>query len=228
MKKQIFKILIFSLILLIGIGAVNALDFNSTDIYRSSEQNNPISTYNESIEVLTVENENNNTLSANDNTTEVLSLENTKNNVISVNSENNVISLSNETNNVLTQTKEKSILSLHWSYYTKSKTQYKIFTLAKARMSTKLLKYSDYIPTTKNKIEWNQYKLYKKQNKNVKIQIRKSTLKVLKRAVKQHWHPYTEVWYRYKLSSKYCTCTYYQKYYRTYNYNPVLDKGWWD
>ena len=48
------------------------------------------------------------------------------------------------------------------------------------------------------------------------------------KAIKNHWHSYGDVYFRFHKSGKNIVYTYYQKAYRRYNYNWITNEEWWD
>lgn len=88
MNKILLKILISTLILLIGIGAVSAIEFNSTNETISFEQNNEISINENMCNITSAENNEEDVLSVIDDSDEVISLETNDNNFISINNNN--------------------------------------------------------------------------------------------------------------------------------------------
>ena len=248
MKKCILKILIVTLILLIGIGAVSAIEFNSTDEFMSVDQTNEISIDN-STETLAVEN-NDEVISVSENNTDVLSGE-SDNEVITV-SENSTRVLSSESNdsvisvsennsdvlNAESNSKEISVSNndlLSYSpfakdpQFTQSETEYKTFFLGKVKLYKKHLKFANgYKPSKKNKKAWKSYKSYKKSFKKSRKKFKKHAKKVIKNAKRNHWHGDGDVWFNYKKSGKYYVYYFYQDAYRTYKYNPLFNKGWWE
>ena len=250
MNKNILKVFIATIILLIGIGAVSAIDYNNTDDLTVIDEENTINVKENSEIVEAAHNENeslateNNakTTAVNENDSESLSAENNakttavnENNseVLTAESESEKLESVNTAREVLTVSSDDDKLSLLYhdspaSHYTQSKTQYKTFTLGKVKIPKKYKSILYKTPSKKNKKAWNLYKQFKKFEKKAMKKLKKSIIKVIKKAVKSHWHGYGDVKYKLKWSGNYYVLTFYQKAYRTYNYNPLLNKSWWD
>ena len=217
-------ILISTLILLMGIGAVSAMEHNSTDEFISVEQNDAISVMNDNNTVISVSGNDSDVLSAEGNNT-VISVSGNDSDVLSAENSNTVIAVSSD--NDLTGyspfAKEPQM--------TQHKTQYKTFYLGKMVFPKKYKKMALYgykIPSKKNKKAWKKHiayqKVYKKQFKLFK----KSATKVIKKIKANHWKGIGDIYYKIKVSGNRMIIRYYGDCYRTYNYNPLLNKGWWD
>jgi len=207
-----------------GIGAVSAIEHNSTDEFLSVEQSDEIS----------IIDNNNTVISVNENNAEVLSAEN-NNTVISVN-ENNAEVLSAENNNTVISVSNDDYLTSASPFAiepqgTQSQTQYKTLYLGKMKFLKKyknMALYGYEKPSKKDKKAWANHINYQKEYKKQLKQVRKTTKKAVKKAVKNHWHAMGDAYYKLKYSGKYVYILFYVDCYRTYNYNPLLNKGWWD
>ena len=218
MNKTILKILIGTLILLIGIGAVSAIEHNSTDEFLSAEQTDEISIMENNTEVIAVNEsntevlsaENNNTvISVNENNTEVLSAEN-NNTVISVCENNNtVISVSNDDDLTSDSSSETQPLG--------TQTEYKTVYLGKMKF---LKKYKKWVlkgykpPSKKNKKAWKNHITFQKAVKKQMKQFEKTMKKIVKKYQAQNWKFYEDPYYKIKYSSKYMYLRFYANCYR--------------
>ena len=156
-----------------------------------------------------------------DNNSDVLTVEN--NNVSIVACDNNSDVLTVENSN------ETLAISIPSSSTVQGFTNYKTFTLGTVKFPIKYLKFTNgYKPSKKNKKLWKQYKAYKKYNKKVVKKLAKQMKKVILKAIKNHWHSYGDVYFRFHKSGKNIVYTYYQKAYRRYNYNWITNEEWWD
>ena len=218
-------ILISTLILLMGIGAVSAMEHNSTDEFISVEQNDPISVMND---------DNNAVISVSENDGEVLSVE-SNNTVISVSGNDSDVLSAENSNTVIAVSSDNDLTGYSpfakEPQMTQHKTQYKTFYLGKMVFPKKYKKMALYgykIPSKKNKKAWKKHiayqKVYKKQFKLFK----KSATKVIKKIKANHWKGIGDIYYKIKVSGNRMIIRYYGDCYRTYNYNPLLNKGWWD
>ena len=218
-------ILISTLILLMGIGAVSAMEHNSTDEFISVEQNDPISVMND---------DNNTVISVSENDGEVLSVE-SNNTVISVSGNDSDVLSAENSNTVIAVSSDNDLTGYSpfakEPQMTQHKTQYKTFYLGKMVFPKKYKKMALYgykIPSKKNKKAWKKHiayqKVYKKQFKLFK----KSATKVIKKIKANHWKGIGDIYYKIKVSGNRMIIRYYGDCYRTYNYNPLLNKGWWD
>ena len=218
-------ILISTLILLMGIGAVSAMEHNSTDEFISVEQNDPISVMNDDNNtVISVSENSSEILSAEDNDT-VVSVSDNSSEILSVENSNTVVSVSNDDD--LTSyspfAKEPQM--------TQSKTQYKTLYLGKMKFLKKyknMALYGYNIPSKKNKKAWRNHIGYQKMFKKQYKKWIKFANKVAKKAKANHWHAYGDLYYKLKYSGKYMYMLFYADCYRTYKYNPLLNKGWWE
>ena len=114
--------------------------------------------------------------------------------------------------------------------FTRSKTDHKTFVLGKFLLPKKYIPFANgYKPSKYYKKAWNNYKAYlryfikaaKKLKRHYKILVYKLAL--------NHWHLYDyDVKYQIKYTNRYAVIKYYCLGYRTYNYNPLLKKAWWD
>ena len=238
MNKTILKILITSLILLIGISAVSAIDDNSTDGVLSVEQTDEISAIDNNDAVISVSENNDEILSAEDiseNNSEILSAED-NDAVISV-SENNSEILNMESSDTVISISNDNDLTSSSPFdqnpqMTQSETQFKSIFVGKLTFLKKYKKMALYgykIPSKKNKKAWKKHKNYQRAYKKQRKIFKKYLIKALKRAKANHWHDRGfDLQYKVTYSGKYMHIKFYEKCYRTYNYNPLLNKGWWD
>ena len=228
LKKKILKIFVCSLILLIGIGAVNALDINSTNDFTSIDQNIEVSVSFDEGDVLAVENDDVDVVSVSFDEGDVLAVENEEVSVVSASDDNGDILL------VSSQDDEK-LSSYLWGYspaddFTQSTTQYKTFYLGKLKILKKYKRFvNGYKPSKKNKKAWKKYKAYKRHYKKAVRKFVKQGRKTVRNARNNHWHFYEyDVTYKIRYVGKYMVTSYYCPAYRQYNYNPLLNKEWWD
>ena len=84
------------------------------------------------------------------------------------------------------------------------------------------------IPSKKNKKAWRNHIGYQKMFKKQYKKWIKFANKVAKKAKANHWHAYGDLYYKLKYSGKYMYMLFYADCYRTYKYNPLLNKGWWE
>ena len=208
LKKKILKIFVCSLILLIGIGAVNALDINSTNDFTSIDQNIEVSVSFDEGDVLAVENEEVSVVSASDDNGDIL---------------------------LVSSQDDEKLSSYLWGYspaddFTQSTTQYKTFYLGKLKILKKYKRFvNGYKPSKKNKKAWKKYKAYKRHYKKAVRKFVKQGRKTVRNARNNHWHFYEyDVTYKIRYVGKYMVTSYYCPAYRQYNYNPLLNKEWWD
>ena len=224
LNKTMIKILISALILLIGIGAVSAMEHNSTDEFMSVEQNDEISVMDNNNTVISIGENDSDVLSADDNNT-VISIGENDSDVLSAENHNTIISVSNDED--LTSYSPFAIEP----QMTEHKTQYKTLYLGKEKFLKKyknMALYGYKKPSKKNKKAWKKHIAYQKAEKKQLKQFKKTATKVLKKAVANHWHAYGNMYYKIRYSGKYVYLKFYWDCYRTYNYNPLLNKGWWD
>lgn len=238
------KILIATLILLIGAGAVSAIDNNSTDEVVSVEQTEEISVI-EDNEVISVNESNNEVLSVENNDT-VISVSGNDSEVLTADNNNTVISVSENNSDVLSVENTNSVISVSSDddltasspfakdpQMTQSKTQYKTIYLGKMKFLKKykkMLLYGYKTPSKKNKKAWKKHIAFQKAVKKQFKQWKKNAYKIKKYIKNNHWKPLgsNNPYYKIKYSGKYINMYLYAKCYRTYNYNPLLNKGWWD
>ena len=218
------RILLITLLLaILTIGAVSATQHNSTDEILSVEQNDEISIIENNTEVISV----------NENNTEILSAEN-NNTVISVSANDSEV-LSAENHNTIISVSNDEDLTSYSPFaiepqMTEHKTQYKTLYVGQAKF---LKKYKNMIngykiPSKKNKKAWKKHIAFVKASIKQYKKVMKTSKKVIKKAAANHWHAYGNSYYKIKYSGKYVYLKFYWDCYRTYNYNPLLNKGWWD
>lgn len=243
LNRTMLKILIATLILLIGAGAVSAIDNNSTDEVVSVEQTEEISVI-EDNEVISVNESNNEVLSVENNDT-VISVSGNDSEVLTADN-NTVISVSENNSDVLSVENTNSVISVSSDddltasspfakdpQMTQSKTQYKTIYLGKMKFLKKykkMLLYGYKTPSKKNKKAWKKHIAFQKAVKKQFKQWKKNAYKIKKYIKNNHWKPLgsNNPYYKIKYSGKYINMYLYAKCYRTYNYNPLLNKGWWD
>ena len=224
LNKTMIKILISALILLIGIGAVSAMEHNSTDEFMSVEQSDEISVMEDNNTVVSIGENDSDVLSAEDNNT-VVSVSVNDSDVLSAEKDNTVVSVSNDED--LTSYSPFAIEP----QMTEHKTQYKTFYAGKMVFSKKYKKMALYgynKPSKKNKKAWKKHVAYQKAYKKQFKRFIKTTTKIANKAKANHWHALGDMYYKIKYSAKYVYIRFYVDCYRTYNYNPLLNKGWWD
>ena len=173
--------------------------------------------------VISVSENNSEILSAEDNDT-VISVSENNSEILSVESSDTVISISSDDNLTSYSPFAQN------PQMTQSKTQYKTLYLGKMTFLKKYKKmmYGYKIPSKKNKKAWQKHKNFQKAYKKQLNKLKKSTLKAAKKASANHWHEIGDIYYKVKYSGKYMYIHFYVKCYRTYNYNPLLNKSWWD
>ena len=238
------RILLITLLLaILTIGAVSATQHNSTDEILSVEQNDEISIIENNTEVISV-NENNTEILSEENNNTVISVSANDNEVLSAENNNTVISVSANDSEILSAENHNTIISVSndedlTSYspfaiepqMTEHKTQYKTLYLGKEKFLKKyknMALYGYKKPSKKNKKAWKKHIAYQKAFKKQFKKFKKTATKVLKKAVANHWHAYGNMYYKIRYSGKYVYLKFYWDCYRTYNYNPLLNKGWWD
>ncbi|WP_410320314.1 calcium-binding protein [Methanobrevibacter sp.] len=236
-------ILISTLILLMGIGAVSAMEHNSTDEFISVRQNDAISVMNDNNTVISVSGNDSDVLSAEGNNT-VISVSGNDSDVLSAEGNNSVISVSGNDSDVLSAENGNTVIAVSndndltgYSPFAKEpqmtqhKTQYKTFCLGKMVFPKKYKKMAIYgykIPSKKNKKAWKKHVAYQKVYKKQFKLFKKSATKVIKKIKANHWKGIGDIYYKIKVSGNRMIVRYYGDCYRTYNYNPLLNKGWWD
>ncbi|MEE1335281.1 hypothetical protein [Methanobrevibacter sp.] len=218
MKKTILKILMCTLILLIGIGAVNAIEQNSTDELLSFEQNDQIDISEDNAEVsavsedncsevLSVENEENEIAAVSDNGSEVLSVENNEEEVVSVSENNSQVLTGSEPpsdvpigNPVITHSSNLKLQKTTNSGTMKTKEM----VFGKIKMLKKNFKrFVLKTPSKKNKKLWKKYIKFKKTvNKKFKKSMNKR-IKAIKKKWKIDW--YYGIRPIFVIKGKYCT-----------------------
>ena len=237
------RILLITLLLaILTIGAVSATQHNSTDEILSVEQNDEISIIENNTEVISV-NENNTEILSEENNNTVISVSANDNEVLSEENNTTVISVSANDSEVLSAENHNTIISVSndedlTSYspfaiepqMTEHKTQYKTLYVGQAKF---LKKYKNMIngykiPSKKNKKAWKKHIAFVKASIKQYKKVMKTSKKVIKKAAANHWHAYGNSYYKIKYSGKYVYLKFYWDCYRTYNYNPLLNKGWWD
>ena len=247
MNNKILKILICTLIFFIGISAVNASEFNTTEELMTNESNEVISGSMEDDvlnlddclddlesvsedDFLKVKTENEqiafsseDVLSAENNSNEVLTIENNAVGVLSRSNENKVLSVK-VNDSVLTGSSTGKI-----SYPPAddvsgdSVTQEYEHTFFKIKMPKKYWKYmnTNYKKTPKKFKKWFKKTFKKKFNKSLKKL--KKKVKVNK---KYHWKIYNIKYFKYRIGSRYCL-EFYALFHRTYYYDSNLEKFCW-
>ena len=203
MNKTILKILISSLILLIGIGAASAMDNNSTD--------NALAVEND--EILAIEN-NNTVISVSENSSDVLSVQNTS----------SIISVSSDDLTSYSPFAQDPQM-------TQSSTRYTTVFVGKMTFLKKyknMALYGYKLPSKKNKKAWQKHKNFQKALKKQTKLFIKSAAKKANKVKANHWHTIGDLYYKVKYSGRHIEIRFYADCYRTYNYNPLLKKGWWD
>lgn len=193
--------------------------FSVTCVCASDVNETVVASENQSDELLNVENQ------------DVCEVNATESEVLSANSDDEVIAACDDNSDVLTveNNNETLAVSIPSSSTVQGFTNYKTFTLGTVKLPIKYIKFANgYKPSKKNKKLWKQYKAYKKYNKKVVKKLAKHVKKVILKAIKNHWHPYGDAYFRYHQSGKNIVYTYYQKAYRRYNYNWITNEEWWD
>ena len=84
------------------------------------------------------------------------------------------------------------------------------------------------IPSKKNKKAWKKHVSYQKAYKKQLKKFLKTAVKLGKKAEANHWNTMGDMYPKVKYTGKYIVLLIYVDCYRTYNYNPLLNKGWWD
>ena len=244
MNKTILKILIGTLILLIGIGAVSAIEDNSTDEFMSFEQNDEISVIEDNNEIISIGENDSEPLSSQDsdgifsvceNESESLSSQDSDG-IISVSEDNGELLNLKDIDAVISVSGDNTLLNdspfAQDPQMTQSQTEYKTFYLGKLVIPKKYKKFyiKDYKPSKKNKKAWKNYKKFKKLLNKRGKKLSKHVAKIANSIKMNHWNPLGEDSLSYKIKYRGSNIyTYFYIYtYRTYNYNPLLNKGWWD
>lgn len=206
MKKQILKILICTLILLIGIGAASAIEDTSTDETISFEEPDQMVSVSDIDEEISGDEGNNEVLAAESDgavelesasgeiqtseagNEELKTAEGENNNAISVN-EKDVLTMDVEKTEKLTDTNSTSDDA-------QTKVEYKTFNIAKLKIAKKYKKYY-----SKNASEVPK-KVKKHMNKSMK-KMKKSAIKKMKKLKKNHWTAYSMLKPSFEKNSKY-------------------------
>ena len=227
-----------TLILLIGMGAVSAIQQNSTNECLSFEQNDQIGVIENNTEVLSY-GSSEDVVSVGDCGGDVLSSESGED-VVSVgdcggdvlnieNSDSKIISSSNNDDNVLTANTNQEELLGSWGYspadeFTQTKSEYKTFYLGQVKFPKKYKKFvKGYKPSKKNKKAWKKYKAYKKISYKQLKKFSKYGSKIYKKANNQHWNFLENTMcYKIKYRGKYMYLKFYCDAYREFHYNPFL------
>ena len=232
-----------TLILLIGIGAVSAIEHNSSDESFSVGQTDVISLIEENNGVISVSENSSEILSAEDNDT-VVSVSENSSEILSAEDNGTVVSVSENSSEILSVENSNTVVSVSndddlTSYspfakepqMTKTKTQYKTLYMGKMKFLKKyknMALYGYNIPSKKNKKAWRNHIGYQKMFKKQYKKWFKFANKVAKKAKANHWHAYGDLYYKLKYSGNYMYILFYADCYRTYKYNPLLNKGWWE
>lgn len=200
MNRNILKILICSLAILLAMGAVSAMDSNSTDDLKSIESDSQDLIADDGEDILAVES-NEEDVVADDASEiiasqddEILAAEDDSEDVLAFESDEDVISKSSDDGVVLTSSikqddklsmsESKSVLGLE-----DSQIEYKTFTLGKLKIPKKYKKfYNGYEPSKSNKKALKKYKKYQKVAKKQLKKFKKSTKKVMKSIAKGNWY----------------------------------------
>lgn len=244
MKKHIFGILICTLIL-IGIGAVSAVDSNSSDEIIYSGQNDEIAIADSELEELSIENDEQ-SVSANDSeiigaesndekiaisddaeVDEISAVESNDDSYSGVGNDNVVLASNVKEDNKLSSSDGDSVAD----DAIQTKTEYKTFSLAKMKFSKKYKKWAlkGYkVPSKKNKKLWKKHKAYQKAYKKQLKIFKKVFIKNAKSMVKKHWKAYSDLYYTVKNSGKNFYIIFKMKCFRTHYYDPSTKKGWWE
>lgn len=231
--KNKLKILICFLILLVGIGAVSAIDSNSTADVISADDTQDLALDEE--EVLAVSEENDIAEVSED---EVLGA--AEDEVVAVSDddsvgviEEDVVSAEEDSSEVLAMNAaENEELSMSSSYYDDDYyddyddyddlqvgTEYKTFKLGKLKLPKKYWAFDDgYKPPKSYKKEWKQYKKYKKYVKKQTKKFKKKAKKIVKKAKRKGWVFYGDVYYVTKYAKRYTAYTFKADAYREYYY----------
>lgn len=226
MKYKKSFLIICLIICLFSIASVCASNVNETVV--ASE--------NQSDELQNVENQDVFDVDATEN--EVLTASSDDEVIVNCDDSGDVLSLENcnaslaacdENGDILTMGDDNKLISIDMpsTSTVQSFTNYKTFTIAKVKLPTKYLKFTNFKPSKKNHL-WKQYKEYKKYLKKIPKKVVKQMKKVFIKAYKNHWHPYGNVYYRWDIYGKNVVYTFYQKAYRRFNYNWITNEGWWD
>lgn len=243
MNKKILKILIITLILLMGIGAVSAIEHNSTDEFLSVEQTNEVSVIEDNTEVISVNENNAEVLSSKNNNTEISVCKNNtevisitengteyNNTVISVNENNTEVLSAENHNTIISLSNDKDLTSdspfATEPQMTQSKTEYKTFYMGKMKF---LKKYKNMIngykiPSKKNKKAWKKHKAFQKAFKKQKKQLGKTAFELGLSLGVSNWNLHGNPYYLIKTNGKYIYVLFYQECYRTNNYIPLLNE----
>ena len=247
MNKTILKILIGTLILLIGIGAVSAIEDNSTDEFMSFEQNDEISVIEDNNEIISIGENDSEPLSplSSQDSDGIISVCENESGVLSSQDSDGIISVSEDNGELLNLKDIDAVISVSGDntllndspfaqdpQMTQSQTEYKTFYLGKLVIPKKYKKFyiKDYKPSKKNKKAWKNYKKFKKLLNKRGKKLSKHVAKIANSIKMNHWNPLGEDSLSYKIKYRGSNIyTYFYIYtYRTYNYNPLLNKGWWD
>ena len=239
------RIILITLLLLaiLTIGAVSAADNNATNEFVSVEKSDEISVMEDNNTLISVCGNDSEILNAEDNNT-VISVNGNDSECLSAEDNNTVISVSGNDSEILNVENSNDIVSVSndndlTSYspfaiepqMTQHKTQYKTVYLGKMVFSKKYKKMALYgykVPSKKNKKAWKKHVAYQKAfNKQLK-QLLKTAKKVVYKSKANHWHTMGDIYYKIKYSRNCIGVLYYVNCYRTYNYNPLLNKSWWD
>ena len=206
MDKKILKILIAGLVLLIGIGAVSALESNSTDDVAVCDDDSIAIDDDASVE------------EADQESNEPLAIDDSDNNEPISTSDSSLLK-ANSTETQLTSNSTSDI---------KITPQYKTYKVGTLKLSKKYKKFMKMkkAPSKKNKKVWKEYKKFKKALKKASKKTTKSMVKKLKKLMKKHWILYGESMKK-KTKGKYFYTTYYGKFYRVKYYDPVTKESWW-
>ena len=244
MNKTILKILIGTLILLIGIGAVSAIEDNSTDEFMSFEQNDEISVMEDNSEIISIGEDDSEPLSS-QGSDGIFSVCENESESLSSHDSDGIISVSEDNGEPLNLKDSDAVISVSGDntlstnssseqepQKIQSHTEYKTFCLGKLVIPKKYKKFylKDYKPSKKNKKAWKNYKKFKKLLKKRGKKLSKHVSKTAKSIKKNHWKPSGKKSLSLKIKYRGSNiCTYfYMSVYRTYNYDPSLNKGWWD
>ena len=217
------------------------MDNNSTD--------NALAVEND--EILAIEN-NNTVISVSENSSDVLSVQDNdsvisvsenSSDVLSVQDNDSVISVSENSSDVLSVQNTSSIISVSsddlTSYspfaqdpqMTQSSTRYTTVFVGKMTFLKKyknMALYGYKLPSKKNKKAWQKHKNFQKALKKQTKLFIKSAAKKANKVKANHWHTIGDLYYKVKYSGRHIEIRFYVDCYRTYNYNPLLKKGWWD
>ena len=205
MNKKILKILIATLILFVGLGAVCATQSNTTDDIISAQPDDAIAISENNDEALAIENETSNVLEANSEVDELSAAENETQDVLEANNNiSDVLTVENDPQKVEAPVNNTvEVLSAEVNQETKlavassddvltASIHYKTVTLAKMKFPKKYI-HTDYKNLPK---KWK--KIYDKREKK----FMKTYTKNLKKLKKKNWKPVSDPFTKVKYKGK--------------------------